>query len=259
MIQTQVGGNRSETMDALEMASSCGCGSQPQGGCCGGSGQSTGDTDLFSRELFVALDHMGTPSAGLLAQLGCGNPTVLAELQGGERVLELGVGEGLDVLIAALRVGRGGHAYGLDANDAIVARAERNRIRTCLENATFLNGEIDAIPLPEQSVDLVISNCVIHRSTDKAQVLREAHRVLSSGGRFVVTDIVTCDREERAYRDLLDEAGFDQIDVHLSRSFDPAELAGHRQSLGDCGCEGGGSCGGAGSRSTTAFIRARKP
>lgn len=258
-MQMKLAADRPETDDAREEHVGSCCGSQAMSGCCGGAVHANVDSDLFSRELFVALDHMGTLSAGLLAQLGCGSPNVLAELQGGERVLELGCGEGLDVLIAALRSGRGGHAYGLDPSDVTIAQANRNRIRTCLENATFLKGDIDAIPLPEGSIDIVISNCVIHRAADKAQVLREAHRVLSSGGRFDVADIVTCEREEREYRELLDEAGFDQIELQVTRSFDPAELGGYRQPSSGCGCGGGCSCGGSGGKSATAFIRARKP
>jgi ubiquinone/menaquinone biosynthesis C-methylase UbiE len=180
-----------------------------------------------------------------LASRGCGNPTALAELHPGEKVLDLGSGGGIDVLLSARRVGPTGFAYGLDMTDAMLEVAERNRVEAGAENVQFLKGIIEAIPLPDASVDVIISNCVINLSADKGQVLREAYRVLAPGGRFAVSDIVIQGQippaiqkdmeawagciagalEEETYQRLLTEAGFTAISIEVTRRYSLQEIA----------------------------------
>lgn len=208
----------------------------PQGACCGG-GSCCGDPATaeagFGAELYGASEREVLPEAALLASLGCGNPIAVADLQPGEMVLDLGSGGGIDVLLSARRVGPTGTAYGVDMTDDMLALAERNRAEAGISNAVFLRGEIEAVPLPDESVDVVISNCVINLSTEKPRVFAEMARLLRPGGRIGISDIVADDSltsEQRAergsfvgciagalsfeeYRAALASAGFGQISV----------------------------------------------
>jgi SAM-dependent methyltransferase len=215
-------------------------GSQLQASCCG-----AGDGTVISSDLYSSAELGELPLTAALASLGCGNPTALAELKPGERVLDLGSGGGIDVLLSARRVGLTGFVYGLDMTDAMLELAERNRIEAGIENVRFLKGVIEDIPLPANAVDVVISNCVINLSADKGRVLREAYRVLAPGGRFAVSDIVFLGRfpqairsdleawagciagalEEETYRQLLAEAGFTAIEIEVTRRYSIQDVA----------------------------------
>jgi ubiquinone/menaquinone biosynthesis C-methylase UbiE len=175
--------------------------------CCGGDAALAG-TNPITSNLYDVSEKGALPEAAVLASLGCGNPTALAQLQPGEIVLDLGSGGGIDVLLSARRVGATGKAYGLDMTDDMLALARENQKKAGVENVEFLKGEIEAIPLPDNSVDVIISNCVINLSGDKDRVLKEAFRVLKPGGRFAVSDVVTRGKmPEQIRRDILLWAG----------------------------------------------------
>ena len=256
--------------------------------CCGG----TATADPITGDLYATDEVAGVPEDALQASLGCGNPTALAELKPGETVLDLGSGGGIDVLLSARRVGPTGFAYGLDMTDEMLALAEQNKAAAGAENVQFLKGHIEEIPLPDATVDVVISNCVINLAADKGQVLREAYRVLKPGGRFAVSDVVAQGAlpddlradmeawvgcvagalEESEYRRLLADAGFGDVEVEVTRVYDP-QGAGREHRGGGASCCGSDCCGNtaewdlsaygrfeaAGGRLVSAFVRAHKP
>ncbi len=243
-------------------------------GSCGPSGAC--GCDPVTENLYDVAETVGLPEGAVLASLGCGNPTALADLHEGEIVLDLGSGGGIDVLLSAKRVGPGGKAYGLDMTDEMLALARQNQAKAAVTNVEFLKGEIENIPLPEQSVDVIISNCVINLSADKSRVLQEAFRVLRPGGRFAVSDVVCrgdipdavrrsmelwvgCVAgalEENEYGRLLADAGFVDIEIEPTRiyAFDDARavLSGAGLDVDTLAREVSG-------RIMGAFIRARRP
>jgi arsenite methyltransferase len=211
--------------------------------CCGTAPSSRGSCDPITSNLYDATQTGQIPQEAVLASLGCGNPTALANLNPGETVLDLGSGGGIDVLLSAKRVGPTGKAYGLDMTDEMLSLARENQRRAGVENVEFLKGEIEHIPLPDNSVDVVISNCVINLSADKDRVLREAFRVLKPGGRFAVSDVVVRgDVPAQVQRSMelwvgciagalsdydyvakLARAGFDSIDIEPTRVYSIAD------------------------------------
>jgi len=243
--------------------------------CCG-STASTGSCDPITTNLYDAAQAGQIPEEALLASLGCGNPTALALLNPGETVLDLGSGGGIDVLLSARRVGPTGKAYGLDMTDEMLALANENKRKAGIENVEFLKGEIESIPLPDNSVDVVISNCVINLSADKDKVLREAFRVLKPGGRFAVSDVVTRGEilpeirqcvlawvgciagalEENDYRRKLAAAGLENIEIEPTRIY-RAEDA--REFLSGQGIDVDAIAPQVDGKFLSAFIRAVKP
>jgi len=243
----------------------CGCGTS----CC--------ETDPITSNLYDDTQAAGVPVEALLASLGCGNPTALAELKAGEVVLDLGSGGGIDVLLSAKCVGPTGKAYGLDMTDEMLALAREHQAKSGLTNVEFLKGEIEHIPLPNNSIDVIISNCVINLSADKDRVLAEAFRVLKPGGRFAVSDVVVRGDDipgevrrsmalwvgciagaldQTTYRTKLSEAGFEAIDVEATRIYRAADA---KQLLEQAGLSDDVTMAQIDGRIMSAFVRARKP
>ena len=252
---------REKYSQAAVRASSC-CGARP--------------SDPITSNLYSVQETGALPEAAVLASLGCGNPTALAELKPGETVLDLGSGGGIDVLLSARRVGPTGKAYGLDMTDEMPALARENQKKAGATNFEFLKGEIEHIPLPDNSVDVIISNCVINLSADKDQVIREAFRVLKPGGRFAVSDVVTRGQiPEQLRRDMLlwvgciagalDEgdygaklksAGFEQVGVEPTRVY---RIDDAREFLAGKGIDVDAMAGDVDGKFMSAFVRAAKP
>jgi arsenite methyltransferase len=244
-------------------------------GCCGASA-SCGTDDPITRDLYAAGETAGLPDQAVLASLGCGNPTALAELREGETVLDLGSGGGIDVLLSARRVGPTGKAYGLDMTDEMLALARENQRRAGVENVEFLKGHIERIPLPDDSVDVIISNCVINLSGDKERVLAEAFRVLKPGGRFAVSDVVVRGEvpaelrrsmelwvgcvagalEEGEFARLLAAVGFEEVDIEPTRIY---RVDDARAFLEGSGIDVDAMAPAVDGRIASAFVRARKP
>lgn len=239
--------------------------------CCGG-----GSCDPVTSNLYDSSQSNQIPQQALSASLGCGNPTALAELHPAEVVLDLGSGGGIDVLLSARRVGPAGKAYGLDMTDEMLSLANENKRKAGIENVEFLKGEIEHIPLPDNSIDVVISNCVINLSTDKDRVLREAFRVLKPGGRFAVSDVVTRGAmvpeirknvllwvgcvagalEENEYRTRLASAGFEGIEIERTRIY---RIEDAREFLSGRGVDVDAIASQVDGKFLSAFIRAVKP
>ena len=243
--------------------------------CCGGGGQLTG-CDPITKDLYDAAQKSGLPAEAVAASLGCGNPTVLAKLQPGEVVLDLGSGGGIDVLLSAKRVGPAGKAYGLDMTDEMLALARENQKKAGVENVEFLKGAIESVPLPDNTVDVIISNCVINLSGDKDRVFSEAVRVLKPGGRLAVSDVVVRGEVpadirksmelwvgciagalgEDEYREKLHRAGFEAVDIEVTRVYQADEA---RDFLAAAGLDPDRVAPQIEGKFVSAFVRAVKP
>jgi len=244
--------------------------------CCGAAASTGCGCDPITSNLYDSVQTGQIPEEAMLASLGCGNPTALAKLNPGETVLDLGSGGGIDVLLSARRVGPTGKAYGLDMTDEMLALANENKQKTGLENVEFLKGEIESIPLPDNSVDVVISNCVINLSADKDRVLREAFRVLKPGGRFAVSDLVTRGEvnpeirksvllwvgcvggalEDVEYAKKLITAGFEEIEIVPTRVYQAEDA---REMLSAEGIDVDAIARHVDGKFMSAFVRATKP
>jgi arsenite methyltransferase len=246
------------------------------GSSCCGSTPAREFCDPITSNLYDATQAGQIPEEAMLASLGCGNPTALAQLSPGETVLDLGSGGGIDVLLSARRVGPTGKAYGLDMTDEMLALANQNKRKAGAENVEFLKGEIENIPLPDNTVDVIISNCVINLSADKDRVLREAFRVLKPGGRLAVSDVVTRGQmapevrknvlawvgciagalEENEYRAKLSAAGFEQIEIEPTRVY---RVEDAREFLSSSGIDVDAIAAQVDEKFMSAFVRAVKP
>ena len=246
------------------------------GSSCCGSASSRGACDPITSNLYEIGETAALPAEAIAASLGCGNPTALAELASGETVLDLGSGGGIDVLLSARRVGPTGKAYGLDMTDEMLALARENQRKAGVDNVEFLKGEIEAIPLPDNSVDVIISNCVINLSADKDRVFAEAFRVLKPGGRFAVSDVVVrgdvpaalrrsvelwigCVAgalEEDEYRGKLGKAGFEAVGLEPTRIYRTEDA---RELLDREGIDAAAIAPMVDGKFMSAFVRARKP
>ena len=244
--------------------------------CCGTAPSSKLSCDPITSNLYDESQAQQIPEEAMLASLGCGNPTALAKLNAGETVLDLGSGGGIDVLLSARRVGPNGKAYGLDMTDEMLALANENKRKAGAENVEFLKGEIESIPLPDNTVDVIISNCVINLSADKGRVLGEAFRVLKPGGRFAVSDVVTRGEiapevrqsvllwvgciagalDEKEYRGKLSAAGFEQIEIEPTRIY---RVEDAREFLSSSGIDVDAIAAQVDEKFMSAFVRAVKP